>query len=51
MQHGITTRNIQSQWQATGLTPYNLSAVFEKLAGRYHMDNDALSSISIPIQI
>ncbi len=29
---GITSRNIQSAWQATGLIPYNRAVVFQKLS-------------------
>ena len=33
-QQGILSRNIQSAWRATGLIPYNLAVVFQKLSVR-----------------
>ena len=48
-QYGITTRNIQSALQATGLIPYNPSIVFEKISAS-HTDSGTLSSARIPIQ-
>ena len=41
-QNGITSRNIQSAWRATGLIPYNPAMVFQKLS--VHEDNTLASN-------
>ena len=49
-QQGITARNIQSAWRATGLIPYNPSAVFDKISAKPHTNDDTLPDASTPIQ-
>ena len=41
-QNGITSRNIQSAWRATGLIPYNPAMVFQRLS--VHEDNTLTSN-------
>ena len=54
-QKGITSRNIQSAWRATGLIPYNPAVVFQKLSihandiSASDMDNTRASS-NTPLQ-
>ena len=48
-QQGITSRNIQSAWRATGLIPYNPSVVFDKISTS-HTERDTLPSTSTPIR-
>ena len=45
LQYGITARNIQSAWRATGLIPYNLSVVFDKLSAS-NTDSGSLVPLS-----
>lgn len=47
---GISTQNIQPAWRATGIIPYNPSAVFRKLLARTNTDNDPLPDLNTPIQ-
>lgn len=47
---GISAQNIQSAWRATGLIPYNPSAVFRKLSASTNTDNDTSPNVNTPIQ-
>ncbi len=53
-QQGISSRNIQSAWRATGLIPYNPAVVFQKLSIRPEQTSTTSSStdntLNTPLQ-